>query len=43
MQGVYQRVLNGTVASNFEAINQAPDLAERALAVLNDESLREIA
>ncbi len=43
MQGVYQRILNGTVASNFPAINQAPALAERALATLNDESLRQIA
>jgi aminoglycoside phosphotransferase (APT) family kinase protein len=43
MQGVYQRVLAGTVASDFAAVNQAPDLAERALAALNDESLREIA
>jgi len=43
MQGVYRRILDGTVASNFAAVNQAPDLAERALAALNDESLREIA
>ena len=42
MQGVYRRVLDGTVASSFAAVNQAPDLAERALATLNDESLREI-
>ncbi len=43
MQGVYRRVLDGTVASSFAAVNQAPALAERALATLNDESLREIA
>lgn len=43
MQGVYRRVLDGTVASRFAAVNQAPDLAERALATLNDDSLREIA
>ena len=43
MQGVYRRVLDGTVASNFAAVNQAPDLAERALATLNDASLRDIA
>jgi aminoglycoside phosphotransferase (APT) family kinase protein len=43
MQGVYRRVLDGTVASSFAAVNQAPDLAERALATLNDENLREIA
>jgi aminoglycoside phosphotransferase (APT) family kinase protein len=42
MQGVYRRVLDGTVASNFAAVNQAPDLAERALAALNDQRLREI-
>jgi aminoglycoside phosphotransferase (APT) family kinase protein len=42
MQGVYRRILAGTVASDFAAVNQAPDLAERALAVLNDASLREI-
>jgi aminoglycoside phosphotransferase (APT) family kinase protein len=42
MQGVYQRVLNGTVASNFAAVNQAPGLAAQALAALNDRSLREI-
>lgn len=43
MQGVYRRVLDGTVASSFAAVNQAPDFAERALATLNDQSLREIA
>jgi aminoglycoside phosphotransferase (APT) family kinase protein len=43
MQGVYRRILDGTVASSFAAVNQAPALAERALATLNDESLREIA
>jgi aminoglycoside phosphotransferase (APT) family kinase protein len=42
MQGVYRRILDGTVASNFAAVNQAPDLAERALETLNDERLREI-
>jgi len=43
MQGVYRRILDGTVASNFAAVNQAPELAERALATLNDKRLREIA
>lgn len=42
MQGVYRRVLDGTVASNFAAVNQAPDLAARALAALNDQTLHEI-
>ena len=42
MQGVYRRVLDGTVASHFAAVNQAPDLAERALSALNDKGLREI-
>jgi len=39
MQGVYQRVLNGTVASNFAKVNSAPDLAKQALAILNDRTL----
>jgi len=43
MQGVYRRVLNGTVASNFAAVNSAPDLARQALAVLGDERLKTIA
>ncbi len=43
MQGVYQRVLSGNVASNFEAINHAPGLARQALDHLNDQSLTEIA
>ena len=42
MQGVYQRVLSGNVASNFEAINHAPGLARQALDILNDQSLAEI-
>jgi len=42
MQGVYQRVLNGTVASHFEAVNKAPQLARQALALLADKSLRTI-
>lgn len=42
MQGVYQRVLNGTVASNFAAVNQAPAMAAQALAMLNDKSLDEV-
>jgi aminoglycoside phosphotransferase (APT) family kinase protein len=42
MQGVYRRVLDGTVASTFAATNQAPAFAERALATLNDQRLREI-
>jgi len=42
MQGVYQRVLSGTVASDFAAVNHAPDLARQALAILNDASLAEI-
>ncbi len=42
MQGVYQRVLSGTVASNFAAVNQAPALAEAAVAVLEDERLSRI-
>lgn len=36
MQGVYQRTLAGTVASNFAAVNQAPAMAERALQILNE-------
>jgi aminoglycoside phosphotransferase (APT) family kinase protein len=42
MQGVYQRVLNGTVASDFAAVNQAPAMARQALAMLNDKGLDEI-
>jgi aminoglycoside phosphotransferase (APT) family kinase protein len=43
MQGVYRRVLNGTVASNFAAVNSAPDLARQALTILADKSLKTIA
>ncbi len=42
MQGVYRRVLDGTVASNFAAVNSAPALARQALRLLNDESLSTI-
>ena len=42
MQGVYQRVLNGTVASNFAAVNMAPGMAAVALAMLEDKGLAEI-
>jgi aminoglycoside phosphotransferase (APT) family kinase protein len=42
MQGVYQRILAGTVASNFAKVNMAPDLARQAMAILNDGSLYEI-
>lgn len=42
MQGVYQRVLAGTVASNFAAVNQAPAMARQALAMLNDRGVAEI-
>jgi aminoglycoside phosphotransferase (APT) family kinase protein len=42
MQGVYQRVLNGTVASDFAAVNHAPELARKALTILEDASLAEI-
>ncbi len=42
MQGVFRRVLDGTVASPFAAVNQAPHLAERALAALNDPRLKTI-
>ncbi len=42
MQGVYQRVLAGTVASDFAAVNQAPSLARQALALLEDATLAEI-
>jgi aminoglycoside phosphotransferase (APT) family kinase protein len=42
MQGVYQRILNGTIASDFAAVNQAPELARRALTILEDLSLAEI-
>jgi aminoglycoside phosphotransferase (APT) family kinase protein len=41
MQGVYQRVLAGTVASDFAAVNQAPPLARQALALLEDTRLAE--
>lgn len=34
MQGVYQRVLSGTVASNFAAVNTAPAMARDALHML---------
>jgi aminoglycoside phosphotransferase (APT) family kinase protein len=39
MQGVYRRVLDGTVASDFSNVNMAPDLAGQALAILNDHTL----
>jgi len=42
MQGVYRRVLDGTVASDFARVNMAPDLARQALAILNDRDLYEI-
>jgi aminoglycoside phosphotransferase (APT) family kinase protein len=42
MQGVYRRVLNGTVASNFAAVNMAPALAKQAMTLLEDKSLYEI-
>lgn len=42
MQGVYRRVLNGTVASNFAAVNSAPDLARQALLILGDKRLATI-
>lgn len=42
MQGVYQRVLSGQVASNFAAVNQAPGMAQQAVAMLNDASLAEV-
>jgi aminoglycoside phosphotransferase (APT) family kinase protein len=42
MQGVYQRILAGTVASNFARVNMAPDLARQAMAILNDKSLQTI-
>jgi aminoglycoside phosphotransferase (APT) family kinase protein len=42
MQGVYQRVLSGTVASDFAAVNHAPELARQALAILEDPNLAEI-
>ena len=34
-QGVYRRVLSGSVASEREAVNGAPHLSEVALALLN--------
>lgn len=42
MQGVYRRVLNGTVASHFEAVNAAPQLAREALSKLADKKLQTI-
>ena len=42
MQGVYQRVLKGNVASDFAAVNQAPGMARQALAMLDDRRLQEI-
>ena len=42
MQGVYQRILAGTVASNFAKVNMAPDLARQAMAILNDRTLETI-
>lgn len=36
MQGVYQRVLSGAVASDFAAVNAAPALARQALAILHE-------
>jgi aminoglycoside phosphotransferase (APT) family kinase protein len=36
MQGVYRRVLSGTVASNFEAVNATPAYARLALAMLEN-------
>ncbi|MBN9579022.1 MAG: hypothetical protein J0H26_11685, partial [Alphaproteobacteria bacterium] len=38
MQGVYRRVLSGTVASDFEAVNTAPALAAQGLALLHGPS-----
>lgn len=43
MQGVYRRVLAGNIASNFAAVNSAPDLARQALSLLADKSLATIA
>jgi aminoglycoside phosphotransferase (APT) family kinase protein len=42
MQGVYRRVLDGTVASDFARVNMAPGLARQALGILNDQSLYKI-
>ncbi|HEY1836999.1 MAG TPA: phosphotransferase family protein [Rhizomicrobium sp.] len=42
MQGVYRRILDGTVASDFAKVNMAPDLARQALTILGDRSLYEI-
>ena len=39
MQGVYRRVLSGTVASNFAAVNAAPAMARDALAMLRTAKL----
>jgi aminoglycoside phosphotransferase (APT) family kinase protein len=36
MQGVYRRVLSGTVASNFEAVNATPAYARLALQMLEN-------
>ena len=36
MQGVYRRVLSGTVASNFEAVNATPAYARLALEMLEN-------
>ncbi|MBN9532490.1 MAG: phosphotransferase family protein [Alphaproteobacteria bacterium] len=38
MQGVYRRVLSGTVASDFEAVNTAPALAAQGLGLLHGPS-----
>ncbi len=42
MQGVYRRILDGNIASNFARVNSAPDLARQALAILSDKSLATI-
>lgn len=42
MQGVYRRILDGTVASNFAKVNMAPDLAKQAMTILGNKSLYEI-
>ena len=42
MQGVYKRVLDGNISSNFPRVNSAPDLARQALAILWDKSLETI-
>ena len=43
MQGVYRRILDGNISSNFPRVNSAPDLARQALAILSDKSLETIA